>query len=265
MCEIHLQYHFINTWTIKISIHFLLAHFVNIAPLDPIYGETSVFILCDKGYQPIGTTFAVSNVYLLTAKHNLANPRQKIYTIASSLNQTGPNEYFRVRVHAVNAEMDWAVLQLEDRRLSMTPIPISLLDPIPRETRLKIYHCPVVLYNNGDNSILTSVPHWVQYWGASKHHIATSNGLYSGSSGAPYILPTGEVIGIHCEMVNQAVTVDSVQVSETASQADILSAMEILSASINSNTMVSGSQNVALKISRCSELVRLLGELEIIH
>jgi hypothetical protein len=235
-----------------------------------MYGDTTVFILCDNErneYKPIGTTFAVSNVFLLTAKHNLVNVRQKLYTIASTLNRTEPNEYFQVRVHAVNAVMDWAVLQLEDTRLDMSPIPISLLDPIPRESRLKVYHCPVILYNDCDIPILTSVHRWVDYYGASGHHIVTSNGLYSGSSGAPVILPTGEVIGIHCEMVNQAVTVDSssVQVSDTASEGNIQSALDILSTSINSNAMVSGSQNMALKISRCPQLVALLGTLGIIH
>lgn len=192
---------------------------------------------------------------------------QKIYNIASVLNRTGPNEYFKVRVHTRNVDMDWAVLELLDTRLAMTPMPISLLDPIPRETRLKVYHCPVVLYIIGENDVITSVGHRVVYYAASGHHIITSNGLYSGSSGAPCILPTGEVIGIHGEMVNQGMTVDrsSVQVSETESQIDVQSAVDVLSNSINSNIMVSGSQNRALKISQCSVLVRLLTNLGIIH
>jgi hypothetical protein len=236
--------------------------------LDPIYGVTSIFVLCDNEdnrYEPIGTTFAVSTRYLLTAQHNLeSSMQQEHYTIASTIVRNGRNDYFKVRVVAVNKRMDWAILELmETHLITLVPIPISLFDPIQRETRLKIYHCPVILYNNLDEDIVTSSGRWVTFYAATNHHIITSNGLYSGSSGAPVILDTGEVVAIHCEMYNQGVLVDTeqVQITETLSQGNIQSAINLLSETSNSNVQVSGAHLRALKISRCKKLVQMLRNL----
>jgi hypothetical protein len=242
-----------------------------IAILDPKYGDTSIFILCDNArnnHEPLGTTFAVSVRHLLTAYHNLATkPKQKIYSIASSLLKGHTNRYCGVRVHAINKEMDWAVLELFDTNpIELVPIPVSLRDPLEREMRLKVYICPVALYNNGGTSAMTSVPHWVQYWNSTDHHIVTSNGMYSGSSGAPYILPSGEVVAIHVYMDNQAETIDAtiVQVPEEYSQSGIQDIVDIISNTTNSNVRVAGAQNSGLKISRCSQLVNLLRSLGIV-
>jgi hypothetical protein len=226
--------------------------------------------LCDNErneYEPIGTTFAVSKKYLLTAQHNFTrHPQQKIYTIASTIVRNGRNDYYKVRVHAVNKVMDWAILELMDTRVTLDPIPISFLDPIQRETRLKIYHCPVVLYNSLDEDVVTSSGRWVTFYAATEHHIITSNGLYSGSSGAPVILETGQVVAIHCEMINQAILVDKeqVQIDETLSQSNIQSAITLLSETSNSNVQVSGAHLKALKISRCPQLVTMLQNLRVV-
>jgi S1-C subfamily serine protease len=242
---------------------------VVVTTLDPKYGEMSVFILCDsarKKYQPIGTTFAVSTRYLLTACHNLQNVRQKKYTIASALRKTGHNVYIDVRVVYKNEGMDWAMLETEEGSKSLVPIPISLLDPLPSEADLKVYHGPVTLYNEGSSSALTAVSHWVKYWTATEHHIITSNGLYSGSSGAPFILRSGEVVAIHVCMDNQGVSIasDEVQVPEEYNREDIQDIIDIISNSNNSNLQIAGSMNCALKISKCPELVGILRRHQII-
>jgi hypothetical protein len=163
-----------------------------------------------------------------------------------------------VEVIKRNDGMDWAILQVRGS-FRFIPIPISCT-AIPREAKLKVYHCPASMYNTNDIDIVSAFPQSVYYWTSSSHHIVVSGGLFQGSSGAPFLLASGHVVAIHVEGANEATSPADIK---NASTGTAMSEGEIISESLNSVLCVHASLSKGLKISQCPMLIKELTALGI--
>ena len=89
------------------------------------------------------------------------------------------------------------------------------------------------------------------------HHIHCQGGLYGGSSGAPFILRNGRVTAIHVESSKAAESIDT----NALSTMPILDAIELVSETVYSNTMVHGSISTDLYLAKCPTLLRALANI----
>ena len=217
----------------------------------------SVFILGDTGkqyFEPVGTCFAISPRYVLSVRHNLdpGNVKRATgYAIALTMSKSKSGVVHidgrrDLVVHKYNTEMDYVILKLtdSDNGADLRPIPISIR-PVEEDTDIKVFHCPVGVYNDGavdDLSVLTS---WVKSARPTRHHIICSGGLFPGSSGAPFVVREGFVIGMHVESIN----------SQTLIFEDEYNSLEIISETVNSNSHSHASLCRALVFGSCKMLV----------
>lgn len=153
--------------------------------------------------------------------------------------------------------MDYAIVELCDNTFDLAPIPISL-DEVKADMDLKVYHCPVDTFNEGHVEDLTVFSGWVKAARPTTHHVACNVGLYSGSSGGPFISRNGGAVAMHVESISSARTTD-VDVNSMAEE----DAMEILSESVNSHANNHASFSRALLFRTCPKLISALGQLGI--
>lgn len=176
----------------------------------------SVFCIFDKGtdgvFFPVGSCFAVSNKYLLSCQHFM-NGRKANYYIALNAEKskngivTFPNGCYEVTVVKFNSVMDYALLELKKEPFELVSIPISLM-PVSADEDVKIIHFPVAFFLNG-GGIIGPFANWMKTSLPTSHHLPCSGGgLFKGSSGSPYVLRNGSVVGLHIESVNDASIVD---------------------------------------------------------
>jgi hypothetical protein len=128
----------------------------------------SVFIFGDirNGvFEAVGTCFAISPQYLLTAQHNMLNRVKRGYAIVPYLTRETdgslniPAGYPReIEIKYFNSKMDYAVASLVNVPFDLSPIPVSL-ENIEADMDIKVYHCPVDFFNEehiGDLTVFTS-------------------------------------------------------------------------------------------------------------
>jgi hypothetical protein len=148
--------------------------------------------------------------------------------------------------------MDYVILKLADSDIGadLLPIPISIR-PVEADTDIKVFHCPVGLYNDDAIEDLSVLTVWVKSAQPTRHHIICSGGLFAGSSGAPFVVREGFVIGMHVESINSQALIPN----------DAYNSLEIISETVNSNSHSHASLSRALVFGSCKKLV---AELEIV-
>lgn len=244
---------------------------------SPRYPD-SVFIFGDtvtEKFLAVGTCFAISSRHLLTVQHNL-DPQNKSrlsgYAIAPYVSRDAsgrihiPKGFPRaVRILAYNTQMDYAIAELCKEPFDLVPIPIST-EEVECDTNLKVYHCPVDIFNEEHVKDLTVFSACVKSARPTRHHVASNVGLYCGSSGGPFISQNGGAIGMHVESVNKANFVDigAIGTNPIETKAEIVEAMEIISTTINSNAHAHASFSRGLVFSKCRKLLQYLRSLGII-
>lgn len=173
---------------------------------------------------------------------------------------TVPTDYPReIRIRYFNTSMDYAIAELTDSDFNLVPIPISL-EVLTADMDLKVYHCPVDTFNDEHVEDLTVFPQWTKTARPTAHHVACSVGLYSGSSGGPFISRTGGAVAMHVESVNSAKEIDTTAVRSMP----VDNAIELISETVNSHANSHASFSRALVIRSCNALVHKLHELGII-
>jgi hypothetical protein len=159
-----------------------------------------------------------------------------------------------------NSVMDYAIIEDKSGSNDLTPIPISIR-VVDTDVDLKVFHCPVALFNDEDFGDLTVYTSWVKSAKPTKHHSPCSGGLFAGSSGAPFVTRDGFVVGFHVESINSARAIETPQLQAklaTGVTADLNDAIELVSETVNSNSRVHASLCRALCIGSCSKLVETI-------
>lgn len=221
----------------------------------------SVFIFGDisKGiFEPVGTCFAITSELLLTCQHNMQGKRLTKYAFALTCEKRNgviscPHGYFEANVLRFNMDMDYALI-LSDVKKDLIPIPVSIA-PVEGDLDIKVFHVPIDDFNDqeADDSLAVHTK-WIKSTEPTKHHIKCSGGLFSGSSGAPFVMRDGRVIGFHCESINskREENIEGKTVDEEP--------VEILSETVNSHANNHASFCRALLIGKCKKLVGVLAE-----
>jgi hypothetical protein len=229
-------------------------------------------VLCDLNGTPCGTAFAVAKNYLLTAKHNLTRGILQ-YQIVDTLTRnetTGEilnSGFIEVKVIKVGKALDWAILETVEF-VSLVPIPLTLRE-VDRDTDIKIYHCPVLLFNNLDIEILCPNSRWTKVIATVSHSLFADGGLFKGSSGGPFILRDGCAVGFHVESVSESKMTESnfigrLRNSENLPNNDALwQSIEVLTETIDSNCSVHDSVCKALSLQKLKNLIDNLRNLGI--
>jgi hypothetical protein len=221
--------------------------------------------LCDSeknGHAPVGTCFAISEKLLLSCQHFMKG-KAVLYTIALVVEKrkgilSFPQGFMHVRVISYNVEMDYAVLQLYNKETQdLIPIPISVR-PVESDVDVKIFHCPLEQFLDTDPSACGAFTKWTKTGVQSSHHVLCDVSLFKGSSGAPYVLRSGEVVAIHVENRSSA---ECVTLEEDT---PVYEALELMSNTINSHANVHSSMAYGLLISKCPTLVSELRRLKVI-
>jgi hypothetical protein len=90
-------------------------------------------------------------------------------------------------------------------------------DRVPKdedEAKVKIYHCPVILFVQEGTSLLKPMSVESKFGSSSTHSFLCQVGLFAGSSGALVVLSSGSAkgfaIGMHLEAVNSAMSLADV-------------------------------------------------------
>jgi hypothetical protein len=225
----------------------------------------SVFVLCDSeknGQAPVGICFAISENLLLSCQHFMKG-KAVLYTIALVVEKRNgilsfPQGFRRVRVISYNVGMDYAILQLYSKEQhNLLPIPSSV-QPVESDVDVKIFHCPLEQFQDTDPSGCGTFTKWTKTGVQLTHHVLCDVSLFKGSSGAPYILRSGEVVAIHVENRSRA---ECVTVEEDTT---VEKALELMSNTINSRADVHSSMAYGLLISKCSTLVSESRRLKVI-
>jgi len=212
-------------------------------------------------FQPVGTCFAISPKYLLTAQHNMNELKKEGYAIAESTSRLNsgathlPTGYRKVEVIYYNQKMDYAILKDLSESNDLQPIPISIRD-VEDDTDLKVFHCPVGLFNDMEFGDLTVFTAWVKCAKPMAHHITCTGGLFAGSSGAPFVTREGYAVGLHVESINSAKIISVDEVSSFS--ADTQSAIEIISETVNSSSNSHASLSRALYLGKCKKLIETI-------
>ena len=196
-------------------------------PTDSPRKLASVFILCTSDLAPVGTAFIVSPTRVLTAFHNVGS-------LTSHRRYTDPLVLVRGLERLVNGNVvvvdegpipveiaryswtsDWALLSRTDglEFISEQIVEICPANRIPKdedEAKIKIYHCPVILFVQEYTPLLKPLSVESKFGSSSKHSFLCHVGLFAGSSGALVVLANGLAIGMHIEAVNSAMSLTEV-------------------------------------------------------
>lgn len=172
---------------------------------------------------PIGTAFIVSPTRVLTAFHNVGSlTSNQLYTeplvLVRGLERRIGGEVvvvdegpIPVKVSRYSWISDWALLSRADdlEFVREQIVEICPADDIPKdedEAKIKIYHCPVILFVQEGTALLKPMSLESKFGSSSKHSFLCQVGLFAGSSGALVVLSNGLAIGMHLEAVNSAMS-----------------------------------------------------------
>eukprot|EP01031_Cornospumella_fuschlensis_P025970 gene25970-31362_t len=188
----------------------------------------SVYVLCTEDMIPVGTAFIVSSTLALSAYHCVAmDPNKptrshtKNWVIVQKLERASNGSVFPfgevipVIVHRFAMKEDFVLLRRSDHRIFeadriLRICPRELLPDWTNEVNLKVYHCPVALFNQGTGmDAIHAVPLKVKRTIVTGHRCWTDQGLFGGSSGAPYVVCDhgplfGKVYAIHVQSISTA-------------------------------------------------------------
>lgn len=129
-----------------------------------------------------------------------------------------------VKVARQNKKADWAILKLVDVSTEdLVPIPISA-EPLSMDVDLKVFHCLVGIFNNCSTEQVSVGTRWTKTFTPTEHHVKVDFGLFSGSSGAPFILRNGRVVAFHQESFSQAEEISSLPPSDIDTVSDTVTA-----------------------------------------
>jgi len=195
-----------------------------------------------------GTASIVSKTMVLTAFHVIAKtplkPTRALLTgdwvimetcerVRNVVNPTG--DVIPVRVFKTSPTSDWALLQRNDGKefdaeLILPICPLASLPGNGSEQTLKIYHCPLDLFNCGRVDAVAPVSEDKRFGFRTTHKVFVQGGLFGGSSGGIYAIKSnvvetnGKVLAMHTESVSTAALVEEAQsLNPGASLYDILS------------------------------------------
>ena len=151
-----------------------------------------------------------------------------------------------VKVARQNKKADWAILKLVDVSTEdLVPIPISA-EPLSMDVDLKVFHCPVGIFNNCSTEQVSVGTRWTKTFTPTEHHVKVDFGLFSGSSGAPFILRNGRVVAFHQESFSQAEEISSLPPSDIDTVSDTVNSNAHSHASLSSGILI-GSHATLLK------------------
>ena len=116
-----------------------------------------------------------------------------------------------VKVSRYSWISDWALLSRADdlEFVREQIVEICPADDIPKdedEAKIKIYHCPVILFVQEGTALLKPMSLESKFGSSSKHSFLCQVKLFAGSSGALVVLSNGLAIGMHLEAVNSAMS-----------------------------------------------------------
>jgi hypothetical protein len=122
--------------------------------------------------------------------------------------QSVPVDFHRVKVLRFNIGSDWAILTLLDPPFTerTVPIPITIVD-VEQDTDFKVFHMPISDYIFQESDSISAYTEWMKTANPREHHIDGTRGLYSGSSGAPFVLRNGFAFAMHVESRNEATSI----------------------------------------------------------
>lgn len=188
----------------------------------------SVYVLCTVDMIPAGTAFIVSSMLALSAYHCVAtdpgNPTKshtKNWRLVQKLERAKNGSIFPVgevipvTVQKFATKEDFVVLRRSDKRSFeadriLQICPKNMLPDWTSEVSLKVYNCPVALFNleTGMDAI-HPVPLKVKRTIVTGHRCWTDQGLFGGSSGAPYVICDqgplfGKVYAMHVQSISTA-------------------------------------------------------------
>jgi len=233
---------------------------VVVAPDSPRLAS-SIFVLCSIDslgiISAIGTVFIVSKNCVATAYHNIKNTKETYYIIGGLERHHGnvipidAGAEIGVKYHHGSPKDDWALLMRFDNLEFDRKNVISISNRVPNhseEAKLKIYHCPISLFNNGmmDAVMCTSVDARIAF--CTGHKVFSQIALFSGSSGGLFALYDGTAIGMHVESLTETVSFETV--SETVPVWE--DAMEAVS---NSCVEAAGAFSEALLLPKFRKLL----------
>jgi hypothetical protein len=196
-------------------------------PPSPLL-KSSVFVLCiviKNEIRAVGTAFIVSNNYMLTACHNLVaygiRKKQKWLAIAKLErvnNVVQPSRgslQIELVKHKCSPNDDWAILKRADSfQFDASKIvricPNHHVPSEETEEKMKIYHCPVDIFNSGQINSLGPLSKEERIGNITGHRILVETSLFGGSSGGLFALMNGQAIGMHLASLNSARTIEEV-------------------------------------------------------
>jgi hypothetical protein len=168
-----------------------------------------------------------------------------------------------VEIEKLSWTSDWASLFRTDGHQFEAGhiVEICASDRIPKdddEAKIKIYHCPVILFINEDISLLRPMSIESKLGSSSKHSFLFQVGLFAGSSGALVVLSNGLAVGMHLEAVNSATSMEQL-LAECRAAGEPEGTFEENMTSVSDSCVQSvGALSRAIFLSRNSRLMAAL-------
>jgi len=183
----------------------------------------------------VGTAWIASDRKVVTVFHNIAkypqnsNSRALLNTSWSVVSKLERNRdricipagsvVVHVKVIKFSPTNDWAVLERVDELTFPTHLVLQVCDvsEIPAdgtETRLKVFHCPVSVFNDGHIDGLGCTTSTCRFTLKTGHKMYVELGMFRGSSGGIYAFNTlnGEhrVLGMHTDGRNSVQSISDI-------------------------------------------------------
>ena len=229
-----------------------------------------MLVLCDKDLVATGTAFVVSKRSVLTAYHNVGSTKKHYaasWFLVNGLERSNTGDVTTtdgvtvpVKIVAYCRKSDWVLLSRTDLLEfdAGDVVPICASENVPSrvdEPTIKIYHCPVGLFNSEEIDAVMSVTVATKISMLTGHSLFFQIGLFAGSSGALVTLTDGSAIGMHIEGINSAISLASVHAAHEAAGDDSASSEDCLAEVSDSCVQCYGAFSRAILLPRFSNLI----------
>jgi len=235
--------------------------------------------LCDDNNysnKPVGTAFAISNIYLLTAYHCLRendneNSIYPYYTIANSVKKHFEDNILDnqhdVQVYECNEKFDWAVLKVSNHSTALSNY-LAISNILPNKgSKIHSLACPIGMYS--DLILLEPIVIEHNFYNQLNSKLRYSGGSFSGTSGGAIVMQSGRAIGMHLECLNEAKTVKEVQDSKKKNNEEVTQIIETNSSkkakTVKSTAKVVASERYLNKKVSDDELAHLRDSIEVVE